>query len=330
MSKATALGRGYVLAGAMLWAVAVGFALQPANAEILMWEEDFADVGDWETFQTTIVSDGDIGTITADANNWGCANPIPWTTAQFGCGPHTDSLYVVCTAVSGRFKLNIMEEIPPYTEVTLVIGDAPGTYAVDLGDLTGWIGLKSFKIKIWVEWAEPGSASFDEIRVVNVAGWADDFEPIAAGWRDENTDPGFNATINDQAGPYAVVQELPGVSWGKVLSPVITVNVDDAPTLTAVVQSDPEMSNFLFGIQQEEPPYAFHLLGRGYDAGIFVYDYKGITGWSGVHAFSIQVGVESMDIDGWVVLDSIKLDCSEAPPVSVESETWGKVKALFK
>jgi hypothetical protein len=33
---------------------------------------------------------------------------------------------------------------------------------------------------------------------------------------------GVNATITDIAGPYAVVQELPGVAWGKVLSPVLT------------------------------------------------------------------------------------------------------------
>lgn len=308
-----------------------GVAVLPANAQITFYEEDFADVSDWTTFGASISTDGDIGTITADVD-YGKAEATLWSVAQFGCGPNTDSLYVDCTAVTGRFVVKVMEEVPPYSEITVIEGgyNTPGLYSADIGAITGWIGQKSFKIVVWVEWATPGTASFDEIRVVNTGGWSDDFEPIAVGWRDDNTNPGFNATVADLSGPYAIVQELPGVDWGKVLSPVLTMSVDDSPTLTAVVQSDAEMSNFVFAIQEEEGSYRYYELGRGYEAGIFVYNVKAITGWSGVHAFSIQVSVESQDIDGWVVLDSITLDCSEAPPVSTESKTWGNVKALFK
>ena len=303
----------------------------PASGQINLWQEDFSDVSDWTGWQATLVSDGDIGTLTADVD-YGKAETAAWTVAQFGCGPHTDSLYVDCTAVSGRFKVNILEQVPPYEEITLLTADTPGDYAVDVGDITGWAGARSFKIAIWVEWALPGTASFDEIRLVNTSGWVDDFEPINSGWRDDSVVPGFNATITDLGGPYAIVQEQPGVDYGKVLSPVLTVSLDDSPSLTAVVQSDAEFSNFVFGIQEEVAPYNFYLLGRGYEAGIFVYDVRGITGWTGVHTFSIQIGVESQEVgmDGWVVLDSIKLDCSEAPPVAAETSSWGQLKELFR
>ena len=301
----------------------------PASGQIWLWEEDFSDVGDWTTWQTTIETDGDIGTITADVD-YGKAEVTAWTVAQFGCGSHSDSLYAVCTAVSGRFKINIMEEVPPYDEVTLVIGAGPGTYTADVGEITSWAGQKSFKIVVWVEWALPGMVSFDEMRIANTSGWVDDFEPMNPNWRDDGTNPGFNANITDLGGPYAIVEEVPGVDWGKVLSPVLTLSIDDSPTLTAVVQSDAEFSNFVFGIQEEVAPYSYFELGRGYEAGIFVYDVQGITGWSGVHTFSVQVSVESQDLDGWVVLDSIKLDCSEAPPVAAESSSWGELKELFR
>ncbi len=318
-----------MVAAVAVWAV-MGIAT-PSGAQITLWHEDFSDVSDWTTWQTTVSTDGNVGTIMADVD-YGKAEVAAWTVAQFGCGPHTDSLYVVCTGVNGRFKLNIMEEVPPYQEITLIIGDAPGTYSVDVGDLTGWTGAKSFKFVVWVEWALPGTVLFDDIRLVNTSGWVDDFEPINAGWRDDNTVPGYNATITDLGGPYAIVQELPGVEWGKVLSPVLSIDLDDSPTLTAVVQSDAEFSNFVFGIQEEVAPYSFILLGRGYEAGIFVYDVRGITGWTGVHTFSIQIGVESQEVgmDGWVVLDSIKLDCSEAPPVAARPSSWGQLKESFR
>ncbi len=302
----------------------------PAFAQINMVVEDFADVSDWSAFGTTIVTDGNIGTITATPNDWGKAEMSSWVTAEFGCG--SDSLFVNCTAVAGHFKINIMEEVPPYTEITLADGTGPGLYAADVSGLTGWTGQRSFKLVIWVEWDTPGSASFDEISLINTSGWADDFDPAHAGWRDENSNPGFNAVFTDIGGPYANVQESPGVAWGKVLSPVLTINVDDSPTLTAVVQSDEILSNFVFGIQQETAPWAYYELGRGYDAGIFVYDYAAITGWSGNQTFSIMLGVESTDVDGWATFDSIKLDCSQAPPpTSVEEDaSWGSIKELFR
>jgi hypothetical protein len=329
MSLATALKCAPV-AAVLLASAAIVVGPAPATGEIPFFVEDFCDVSDWSGWQATITTDGDIGTVTADVD-YGKVEMANWTVAEFGCGAHTDSLFVVCTDVSGHFIVKIMEEVPPFEEITLIDGgyNTPGTYAADVRDITGWAGQKSFKLVVWVEWATPGWAKFDEIRLVNTSGWADDFEPIQVGWRDDNTNPGFNATIADISGPYAIVQELPGVDWGKVLSPVLTINLDDAPTLTAVVQSDAEMSNFLFGIQEEEGAYRFFELGRGYEAGIFVYDVRGITGLMGVHTFSIQVGVESQDVDGWVVLDSVKLDCSEAPPVETESMSWGKVKKEF-
>ncbi len=319
-------------APALLSLLAGLFVVVPAFGQITMWSEDFSDVSDWSTFQTTITSDGAVGTITTDANNWGKAEPIAWTEAEFGCGLHSDELTVVATNVYGRLQVNIMEEVPPYTEINLITTQTSGTFTADVSAITGWVGLKSFKIVCWVDWQAPASVSLDEISLVNTGGWADDFDPADPSWRDDNTNPGFNAVFTDIAGPYARVQEVPNVAWGKVLSPVLTIDVDAAPTLTAVVQSDATLSNFVFGIQEEEGAYQYFELGRGYDAGVFVYDYKAITGWSGTHTFSIMLGVESGDVDGWVVFDSVKLDCSDAPPppTATENTSWGSVKSLFR
>ncbi|MBN1826895.1 MAG: hypothetical protein JW958_11570 [Candidatus Eisenbacteria bacterium] len=323
MKKATILRWALPLAVLALFAGA-------ASAQLVLWEEDFCSVSDWSGFQASLVTDGFLGTVTADVD-YGKVEPNAWTTAEFGCGPHSDSLYVSCTAVTGRFHVRIMEEVPPYSEINLLTADAPGDYAVDVSDITGWTGQKSFKVVIWVEWATPASATFDHISLVNTDGWADDFEPIAVGWRDEDTNPGYNAYINDLAGPYAIVQEAAGVDYGKVLSPVLTIDVDAAPTLTVVCVSDELNSNFVIAIQEEEGAYQYFELGRGYEAGIFVYDYQAITGWNGEHSFSIQLGVESQDLDGWAIFDSVILDCSDAPPpVSTEDTSWGQVKQLFR
>jgi len=307
----------------------LALAVAPAAGELVLWEEDFCEISEWTTYQASLTCNGNTGTLTADVD-WGKMEPASWTVAEFGCGPDSDSLYVTATAVTGRFVVKIMEEVPPYDQITLITADTPGTYGADVGDLTGWVGLRSFKLVVYVEWATPASATFDHIKMINADGWADDFEPIAVGWRDDDTNPGFNATITDISGPYATVSEVIGVTWGKVLSPVLTIDVDAAPTLTAVVVADPALSNFLFAIQEEEPPYAYYELGRGYDAGIFVYDYQTVTGWTGEHTFSIQITVESADIEGWVTLDSIKLDCAEAPPTGTLESSWGEIKSLFR
>ncbi|MFH1143003.1 MAG: hypothetical protein V1774_00495, partial [Candidatus Eisenbacteria bacterium] len=78
-----------------------------ASAQTTFWQEDFSDVTDWTTFQTTILSDGSIGTITADID-YGNAETTEWSTGTFGCGPQSDWLHVECTAVTGHFKVNIM------------------------------------------------------------------------------------------------------------------------------------------------------------------------------------------------------------------------------
>jgi hypothetical protein len=293
--------------------VFLALTAQTTEALTTFWEEDFSDVSDWTTFQTVITTDGNIGTITANVD-WGKAETSNWSSGTFGCGPQSDWLHVECTGVTGRFLLNIMGT--DYVEHNLLISAAPGVWDIDLGAATGWTGWQAFKIVVWVEWALPASASFDYMSVTSTADrWEEEFEPIQVGWRDDNTDPGFNAVLTDLAGPFALLEEIPGVDWGKALSPVLTINVDEAPTLTAVVNSDADMSNFLFGIQEEEGDYRFFCLGRGYEPGVFQYDYKEMLQWSGVHTFSVHVAVESRDIDGYVVLDRLTLDCSQAPPV---------------
>lgn len=298
-----------------LLTAALCMAAVSATAQTVLWEEDFSDVSDWTTWQATISTDGNIGTIDIPADPWyGKAEMTDWAHAPFGCTPSGVWLHVDCTAVNGRVQVNIMDT--DFNETTVLTTQDPGVFDIDLDTALGWTGRQPFKVVIWVDWAAPASASFDQMTITTTADmWEEEFEPIQVGWRDEDTNPGFNAYITDAPGPYAMVEEAPGVDFGKVLSPVLTVDVDQAPTLTVVVIDDADNSNFMIGIQEEEGDYEFRCLGRGYDEDVFQFNYKEMMQWTGVHTFSIQIGVESQDVDGWVTIDRITLDCSEAPPV---------------
>lgn len=301
-----------LLTVSVLLTAALCMAAVSASAQTVLWQEDFTDVSDWTTFQATISSDGDIGTIDIPADPWwGKAELTDWVDAPFGCAPSGVWMNIDCTAITGRIQVRIMDV--GFAEFDVLVTETPGVYDVDLDALLGWTGRQAFKVVVYVDWAAPASASFDVMTITTTADmWEEEFEPIQAGWRDETTNPGFNAYITDAPGPYVMIEEAPGVDFGKVLSPVLTVDVDQAPTLTVVVIDDADNSNFLIGIQEEEGAYEYRCLGRGYDGDVFQFNYKEMMQWTGVHSFSIQIGVESEDVDGWVTIDRITLDCSES------------------
>jgi hypothetical protein len=117
--------------------------------------------------------------------------------------------------------------------------------------------------------------------------WGD----VVSGWRDESTDPGFNAYF-DYAynGTSAELIRNSSSSYGKTLSPVQSLNFSSNMFLEFSVLSMTSSTQWAVGIQELEGSYRHWTLADAQTGtGDFYYDLRSTTGWtSGTHVFSIE------------------------------------------
>ncbi|MEW6516369.1 MAG: FG-GAP-like repeat-containing protein [candidate division FCPU426 bacterium] len=194
---------------------------------------------------------------------------------------------------------------------------APGTYSFDIPTASGWSGVKNLGVELI---SEGGNCvvTFDQVRIhregmpsptptptitptptptpsnayfENFAGTQGQ-QP--ANWMDETDDANFNAEI-----AYSAVSSLAAVTrtaegeWGKVLSPVINCNVSVYSYVEVAVASVSVDASWKVGIQEAEGSWTYYnLSGSQTGTGTYKYNYATATGWSGTHAFRVQLTVE--------------------------------------
>jgi hypothetical protein len=149
-------------------------------------------------------------------------------------------LYVKTTAVdSGCLYTVQIEEIAPsptYANAISYIG-TPSEHIVDIGALMSWNSLKKFRINIWLE-GDNKTVTFDKIELRNKTLqekpnpilWEDHFDPVKSTWYE------IGAVWDDLPGTTAnLVEDNPGMTYGKVESETLMVNLDVYPELTVDV-----------------------------------------------------------------------------------------------
>ncbi|MBN1268503.1 MAG: hypothetical protein JXB04_02865 [Kiritimatiellae bacterium] len=131
-------------------------------------------------------------------------------------------------------------------------------------------------------------------------------------WRDARVDSGFVCEMRaiDGVGVVTVPGAAPGsTSAGKVLSPVMTVDVDRYPILeVALRHADYPNVGYQVRLQQETSPYANHLLFGDTRSGTMILDIPQLTGWTGEQIFSVEFAMSSDDTnDRSIVIDHLEL-----------------------
>jgi hypothetical protein len=123
-------------------------------------------------------------------------------------------------------------------------------------------------------------------------------------WTDDTQTPGFNAEIAySYTASYAAVTRTAASTWGKVLSPGMSVDVNAFPNVLISVQGISASTGWKLGIQENQGAYHYHDLYAGSGTGVVVLNYHDLMAaapasetWSGgvgsTHVFSLQITVE--------------------------------------
>ncbi len=207
-----------------------------------------------------------------------------------------------------------------------------GTFSFDLASVTGWSGEHDFRVQLttegygtysvdWVRIYREGSGSLTVTRTATLTptitptytwtptpaptpqadAWVDEFNGIQGtkpeGWADEGNDVNYNAWIGYLAGGTGVVVSRTAEDvWGKVLSPVITCDVDTFGQVQVGYLGGSGSSTWKIGIQEVGGAWQYWDIGPSRDCSVpaltFEFDLKGSTGWSGIHQFQVQITIE--------------------------------------
>lgn len=145
------------------------------------------------------------------------------------------------------------------------------------------------------------------------AAFVDRFDPLRPGWRDALHDPTFAARLTDNGDGTALLATTPGRSWGKALSPILTVDVDRFPVAELRVAGADPGAFVELNIQQETSPWAhYRLIGGRYGPSRRAADLRRATGWTGTQTFSIEVLV--VGAGKGVRLDAVLLRGGDSDP----------------
>ncbi len=151
-------------------------------------------------------------------------------------------------------------------------------------------------------------------------GWEDHFTGTAgqqpAGWTDETDNNTFNAQIAYSAttswASITPSADTPG--WGKVLSPVLSIDTAMYPSIEIVVTGISGSANWILAIQEQEGSYVrTQIQGSTNGTGLFTYNYATPTGWtSGTHVFSVELTIEGFGGE-FVNVDKVRIYGTTAP-----------------
>lgn len=252
------------------------------------------------------------------------------------------SVEVVVTGLSAStsWKIGIQEDGSSNRWDLCASQTGTGTFAFNYATITGWgSGTHQFRVELIVESATAGTyIEVDSVRISTVPTptptptavpvfWSETFAGTAfqpvPGWQvTDPPDTDFNARIFYSAdGAYVAVTPSTTASFGKVLSPVLTVNTANNPLVEVTVLSLDKGAAWKLGIQEREFGYRHETLNSSMQrAGTFVFNYADVMGWSsGSHAFSLEIVVEG--VRKKIELDSIRILNASALPTPVVTPT---------
>ncbi len=217
----------------------------------------------------------------------------------------------------GKATLRVMNANEPYEAFDVARIEKAGEYAANLHELTRWQGDTNLWLELWLEGKNKsvavGSISFLTLEKTPVqaqpslkkkAGWLaglqgkryvyqKEFSEGADGWRNGQTDPGFN-TIFELAGGLPRFKLQPGFRNGKILSPAhgIQANVTSKTEFMVDVQ-DPGGLRAKIDLMETTPPYATKtILDWISQPGTYKAKLAQKTSWKGQKRFWIQIWLE--------------------------------------
>ncbi len=112
-------------------------------------------------------------------------------------------------------------------------------------------------------------------------------------WRDESSNPGFNAEFKmSKEKKYGIISLAPDHKFGKVMSPEegVTVNIDENTKIFIKLKEDIEDGSVTVNLMTAAEPYDAHkIIGSVDKKGVYFAKIAEKTPWSGKHSFWVEV-----------------------------------------
>jgi len=260
----------YTVGGSGSYVKADGMFAVPAPSRTL---DRFSSV--WSTTtNATISSDGNLAKISEVGGTYGVVSKnVSYDLDVF---PYLQ-IKVPEVSAGGKWALKVNDG----TSDIYVQGDTAntGTYFYNLKTITGWSGSKSFSVRLLVVGGAGSYFKAGSLHAVTGADNAIDHFSTTTAW---------GVTSNAQiatSGSLARVTETGG-SNGYVQRSV-SYNLDQTPLLKVVV---PEVdSGAKWVVKVNDGSNDYYVQGDTAATGVFAYDLKAITGWSGTKTFNIRL-----------------------------------------
>jgi flagellar hook assembly protein FlgD len=143
---------------------------------------------------------------------------------------------------------------------------------------------------------------------------------LPPGWQDQSLDSTLNANLNySTTDSFGVLTTVSGQTWGKVLSPKLTIDCDYYRNLEINVTSVANGSLRVFVYRSKDGQWEQHeCVFPNTQPGVYTFDIPTITGWSGTND---QAGVllVSEGTSAQTVIDSVKIYHGVPPTASTTS-----------
>ncbi|MEW6516374.1 MAG: T9SS type A sorting domain-containing protein [candidate division FCPU426 bacterium] len=242
-------------------------------------------------------------------------------------------LQVVVSNVAGgaQWKLGIQEQEGSFRHWDLnTETGSVGTFNFNYATLTGLnTGVHTFSVELVLVGDAPATVTLDLVQIYmlgvppsptitptpipTVIGWEDHFigtpgqQP--ANWEDESQNPAYNLEIaHSTTYSWAAVTRNADSTWGKVMSPALTIDTAQFPLVQISVKGISTATQWKLNIQELEGSYAtYEIQANNANLGTFEYNYAAVAGWnSGTHRFSVEIAVEG-GAGKYVELDFVRI-----------------------
>ena len=176
-----------------------------------------------------------------------------------------------------------------YQDMTTYI-EQSGTQIVNIADMLGWTGQKSFRIVIWMS-GESKSAVFDYIEIRRpqaIPAWQDNLDPVKYTWYE------FGAYWDDINGPEAILTEDNlGVAYGKVESESLLVDLNEYPILAVRSTAIDTGAKYSIGLQGQASPWPYvSLVDYQPEPAEHAFNILEETDWTGQQFFRIVIWID--------------------------------------
>jgi hypothetical protein len=228
-----------------------------------------------------------------------------------------NELYVKTSAVESGclYSVQIQEVGGTGKQDAVSYVGTPFEHRINIQELMGWSGVKSFRIFIWLHNNGALNVTFNKIELRQKSKpprflWRDDFDPVLTTWIEMPLES-EHAYWTELPGSYAMlIEDNIYDSYGKIESQTLNVDLNVYPELEFKIVDVEAGGRLDVGIQGQGGDYPyFNLVPYVTGPGTYKANIPAITGWTGYNLFRIVLWMNGNNRSATFDYIQLQRDC---------------------